>query len=272
MEAPSTRRLEQLAEQLDDPTERVHFATIGEEVAMARELLALRERDRQLGFEYDAARQVVSIKGTKFSTGVLEHYKTASGIDEYYQHHRTHDGVIYLTRFIGLREALRLLREALEARPDPDGITVSRFEADYLEWSEGVRLLLAVQPDEVASESQGVEDLIARVKEFRETAARLGKDRSPSNEQAQRESGGRMFGSLAMLELSRERLSLWGRDRAHPIAGVCTGCGCTDTRACRLKGGQACHWVNEAHTWCSACEEEQHVRNEHGAPVEDGAS
>lgn len=37
------------------------------------------------------------------------------------------------------------------------------------------------------------------------------------------------------------------------ISGICRECACTDARACN----PPCHWVDEAHTLCSACDERE---------------
>lgn len=42
-------------------------------------------------------------------------------------------------------------------------------------------------------------------------------------------------------------------DMDGPESGVCSVCGCSDEDACN-DDGQPCHWVNEEHTLCSACE------------------
>jgi ParB family chromosome partitioning protein len=39
----------------------------------------------------------------------------------------------------------------------------------------------------------------------------------------------------------------------EPTPGTCAVCGCTDDHACD-DDGEPCHWVNEDHTLCSACE------------------
>jgi len=36
-----------------------------------------------------------------------------------------------------------------------------------------------------------------------------------------------------------------------PISGKCRVCGCTDAEACDLGDGDACWWVDAAHTLCS---------------------
>lgn len=64
--------------------------------------------------------------------------------------------------------------------------------------------------------------------------------------------------------------------KVHPnlISGVCVKCGCTDEdcSACRDRTGEPCHWVDEAHTLCSACAEGKPTREElvdAGADVDD---
>ncbi len=44
--------------------------------------------------------------------------------------------------------------------------------------------------------------------------------------------------------------------RKRAKRGVCSVCGCTedDCRQCIEKTGKACHWVNDEHTLCSACQ------------------
>lgn len=41
----------------------------------------------------------------------------------------------------------------------------------------------------------------------------------------------------------------------QPTYGICRICGCTDTdcRQCIAKTGEACHWIDDSHTLCSAC-------------------
>lgn len=49
---------------------------------------------------------------------------------------------------------------------------------------------------------------------------------------------------------------------AGGVEGICRVCGCTDEDCseCIERTGQPCHWVDEAHTLCSACAEADAVR------------
>lgn len=222
-----------------------------EAAAMASELLNLRRRDEELGFAYDHGRAVIDICGTKFGRPVLEHYRVSSGADEYYQHARREDGVVILTRIIGLREQLRLMRDCLAARPDSEGISLAQFEATYLEWSAGVELLLRATVMEVGAEAQAVEDLIQHVRAFRESAQEEHFAADPAKAQAgQLEAGGRLFAMLERLDFFRQRLVLWGLTLPQGY-GTCAGCGCTDARACK----EGCGWADETHTLCTTCAE-----------------
>lgn len=44
------------------------------------------------------------------------------------------------------------------------------------------------------------------------------------------------------------------RPRAKVQRGVCSGCGCTERRACEMLDGEPCYWVNAERTLCSKCQ------------------
>lgn len=253
MEPMSNERLEQtIASHANvEKGYTTRLTSQAEAAAMASELLNMRRRDEELGFAYDHGRAVIDICGTKFSRPVLEHFRVSSGADEYYQHARREDGVVILTRLVGLREQLRLLRECLAARPESEGVSLAQFEAMYLEWSAGVELLLRATIAEVNFEAQAVEDLIQHVRAFRESAQEEHFAADPTKAQAgQLEAGGRLFAMLERLDFARQRLVLWGLTLPQGY-GTCAGCGCTDARACK----DGCGWADDTHTLCTTCSE-----------------
>lgn len=222
---------------------------MGEPEAMARELLSLRARDAQLGFAFDPARHSVTLCGTEFALQLLENFRTSSGEDECYQHQRREDGLVFVTRTIGHREQIKLLRACLDARPrtaDPERLA---------EWNASADLVLATTPDTIAYEAGMIEELIAGVRMLRETAKLLpaaAEEDVPTVRQAQLRAAGKLFASLERLDFARDRLFLWDR----PSAGTCMKCGCTEDRACRAKDGSACGWADASRTLCSACADE----------------
>lgn len=258
MEPLTNERLEQAvdAERATREGLTTRLTTQAEAAAMASEILNLRRRDEDLGLRWDPAARVIELFGTKFARPVLEQFRTSSGADDYYQHVRHEDGVVIVTRFVGLREQLRLLRGCLEARPEPDGLTAAQFEAAYLEWSAGAELLLKATVHEVAAEAAAVEALLEQARAFRETARALAIDDGEANRAAQVEAGCRLFALLDQVELARRRLTLWGLSLPAGY-GTCAACGCTDGHAC----SKGCGWADETHTLCTRCAE----RVEHAA-------
>lgn len=229
-----------------------------EVAAIASELLNLRRRDEELGLKFDRHRSLIEILGTRFSRAALEAFGTSlplDGRDEYCQHVRRADGAVIVVRFVGLREQLRLMREALAARPVQDGLTGSQFGAVYLEWSSGVELLLQATVLEVTAEAFAVQELIDQVRAFRATTDPRVMDGSPEAHQRQVEIAARMFAKLEHVDYARNRLLLHGRSdgaiATDAQAGTCMMCGCTETAACA--GG--CGWADATRTLCTRCAE-----------------
>lgn len=217
---------------------------------MAAELLNLRRRDEELGLRYEPSLQLLELFGTRFARPVLEQFRVSSGADEYYQHARHEDGAVIVTRWVGMRQAVELLRQCLAARPSPDNLTEAQFRSTYLEWSSGAELLLEVGPREMAQAAAAVEELLTSVQIFRETCQPSGDEHTAETHQAQLVAAGQLFAKLEAVHRSRARLILWGLEKP-PGYGTCMGCGCTDERAC--EGG--CSWSDPTHTLCSKCAE-----------------
>lgn len=228
---------------------------------LAAEVLNLRRRDAELGFSYDHATHTVEILGTKFARQVLEQFRTSSGADEYYQHVRRADGVVLVSRFLGLRETLRLLTHCVATAPLPDSLADAQFQAAYLEWRESAELLLQVSPEEVQAESVAIEELLAAIVVFRGTCYAPGEEVTPEGQRKQLEAAALLFSRFEVLANARGRLILWGLDKPQGY-GTCMACGCTDEKAC--EGG--CGWADETHTLCSRCAE----RVEHAAQGVEG--
>lgn len=157
---PDQVRIEQLENRLLDAKAKSD-PMVWVEVDLIEKLLQHEAERNQVQFSFDWQRQTVRIAGQLFALALLEHFQTSSGEDECYQHVRREDGVVVVTRTLGHRGTMGLLRHMLDRRPR--AVTHEQM----MQWNADVELVLEMVPDVVAREAGYVNDLVKRVSAFR---------------------------------------------------------------------------------------------------------